>query len=339
VRRSAALFAAVLTTAAVFPGAALAASRDATRGRCVDRDPNALPLTVDVGGQPATGWFALPDRPPTGLVLFDHGYGHDASDWRVHLADAARDLGVVAVAMDYRGPAATEPLGSGWHVREGAEDTIAATRLFQARCRTIGKTVVLGVSMGGNTSGLAVEAGARRTDGSPLFDYWIDVEGATNVIETYQSARLLAPANAFAAGAVRDIEREAGGSLEERPEAYRDLDVVARAPQDLPGAGLRGVVVVHSVGDGLVPYDQSREMAAELRAMGIPTDFYTVGRRGSDENDTTITGYGGYHGDLAGHANEESKTHPVMVTALDRLRAVLAGETPQGYEEHTVNVP
>ena len=38
--------------------------------------------------------------------------------------------------------------------------------------------------------------------------------------------------------------------------------------------------MVHGVDDGLVPYSQSREMQARLRALGIPTDMITVGTRG-----------------------------------------------------------
>jgi hypothetical protein len=83
--------------------------------------------------------------------------------------------------MDYRGleflPDSNEdglPESRGWPVMTGAQDSIAAAQLFQSRCPTIQKTVLLGVSMGGNASGLAVSLAkdAKHPDGSPLFDYW-----------------------------------------------------------------------------------------------------------------------------------------------------------------------
>lgn len=53
--------------------------------------------------------------------------------------------------------------------------------------------------MGGNVSGPAAAAKAKRADGRPLFDRWVGVEGAYNLIQLYQLARALAPANSFAA--------------------------------------------------------------------------------------------------------------------------------------------
>ena len=65
----------------------------------------------------------------------------------------------------------------------------------------------MGVSMGGNMSGLALAlAGANditRSNGKPLFDYWIDVEGSVNLVETYMAARGAAAAIPFAANAQR----------------------------------------------------------------------------------------------------------------------------------------
>lgn len=299
----------------------------------------------------ATGRYALPKSKATGLVLFDHGYGHTSASWVKHMQNAAR-RGLIAVALDYRGIEISPdsngdglPESRGWNVMKGAEDTIAAAQLFEARCRSIEKIVVFGVSMGGNTSGLAVALAseARRSDGGPLFDYWVDVEGAVNVIETYLGARLLAPINAFAANAQADIEKEMGGSIEENPEPYAERSVVTRI-DDIKASGVKGVVIVHGVDDGLVPYNQAREMNALLTAAQIPTDMYTVGRESPEtDGDTTATGYIGgaiddnYDSPLAGHASEKSEVHIVMVTAFERLWGLFEGDAPGTAREFVVD--
>ncbi|MEX0835247.1 MAG: hypothetical protein WD010_04100, partial [Nitriliruptor sp.] len=163
---------------------------------------------------------------------------HTAESGREHATRTAEEHGVIALAMDYRGteiiPAdgpGQLPSSRGWQVAEGAEDSIAAAQWFERRCRSIEHIVIHGVSMGGNASGLAVAAGAERSDGTPLFDHWIAVEPAVNVVEIYQGARgLAAGGNAFAANAVEDIERQMGGTFEEAPATYLERTVVARAP-------------------------------------------------------------------------------------------------------------
>ena len=301
---------------------------------CSDDVDASIPFTVQVQGQDATGRYALPSSAPTGLVLFAHGYGHTSKSWDDHMRNAARDLNVIAVAMDYRGtqilnPEAEIPSSRGWRVAEGAADSIAAAQHFDAACPGMGTFVDFGVSMGGNTSGLIAAAGAKRADGvTPLFDYWVNVEGATNVVETYHEASAVAPFNAFAANAKADIEQEMGGTFAEKSEVYRDRAVVTRA-DDIAASGLKGVVLVHGLDDGLVPYNQSREMAAALYAAGVGYNFYTVSRRDAQsEQDTTITGtvIGPFKPDyvspLAGHASEKSTTNIIMKESLRALRDI-----------------
>lgn len=314
------------------PGAASA------QAACSDASDVTVPLTVMVDGERATGRYALPAGDPVGLVVFSHGYGHTSKSWNEHLRNAAKDLGVIALAMDYRGteildPQAAVPSSRGWQVAEGAADGIAAAQRFEAACPGLGTIVNFGVSMGGNTSGLIAAEGAKRADGqTPLFDYWIDVEGATNVIETYNEASALAPVHTFAANAKADIEREMGGTFAEKPEVYRERAVVTRA-DDIAASGVKRVVLVHGLDDGLVPYNQSREMAAALARVDVGYDFYTISRRSpQSEQDTTISGtvLGNFKPDyvspLAGHASERSTTNIVMRTALDRLTGLYAGE-------------
>jgi acetyl esterase/lipase len=196
------------------------------------------------------------------------------------------------------------------------------------------QVVVMGISMGGNASGLAVAAGATRADGSPLFDYWVDVEGATNVTETYLEARLVANSgNEYAAGAFADIEKEMGGPIESAQDRYTQESVVTRG-DDIGASGLKGAIVVHGFDDGLVPYNQSREMAAVLRGQQIPVEFYSIAGRGDGESGTTLTGSGigavdpSYESPFAGHGAEESNTQLVIKTGFERLWELVNGTAP-----------
>ena len=304
---------------------------------CTDSEDGALPLSLTVDGQTATGQYALPSSTPNGLVAFAHGYGHISQSWTHHLSRIANELGVIAVAMDYRGTALVNGTWRGWRVAEGAADTIAAAQHFEAACSAdlAGKTFVdFGVSMGGNTSGLIAAAGAKRSTGAPLFDYWVDVEGATNVIETYNEASALAPVNSFAANAKADIEAEMGGTFADKRDVYMERAVVTRA-DDIAASGIKGVVLVHGLDDGLVPYNQSREMAEALWDAGVGYDFYTVGRRDAQsEQDTTITGTiignvkPDYVSPLAGHASEKSTTNIIMRQSFAALKGIYTGSAP-----------
>jgi acetyl esterase/lipase len=311
------------------------------RFACTGDPSRVTRFEVPVDGEPAWGLVALPRRAPRGLVVFFHGYTHTANSWAEHLKRHAAGDGVIAIAMNYRGqvdeppyPGTTLPRSRGWQVAEGAADSIAAAQLADRQCRRLPTIVAYGVSMGGNASGLAVAARARRANGSPLFDQWFAIEPAVNVTEIYLAARTLAATgNVFAGFAQQDIEREMGGPLETRAPTYAERTVVLRAG-DIRAAGVRGVTLVHGADDGLVPYSQSREMQAALRSTGMPVDMITVGTRGAaSEPGTTLTGgFGppGYESPFAGHADEASTTHIVGTTGFERLSAYLRrGETPR----------
>lgn len=301
-------------------------------------DVQRFELTVN--GQPTWGLYTMPKTTPKGIVTFAHGYGHTAESWRRHLGRVADQLGVITIAMNYRGqvdtPGHPYPSSRGWQVQEGAEDSIAATQLLARTCPMAAKTIVMyGVSMGGNTAGLAVAAKAKRPNGAPLFDYLFDVEGAMNVTETYFEARGLAlSGNKTAVNAVEDIEREMGGPFETRSETYLQRSVVTRA-EDIKDSGVKGVVMVHGVVDGLVAYNQTPELYVRLRALGVPVDFWTAVTRGDkSESGTTLDGYvtgsvPGYQSPFAGHASEASETHIVGMAGFERLTALFQlGERP-----------
>ena len=317
---------------------------------CTDATDTATRFSVTVGGEAANGFYALPDSTPAGIVVFSHGYGHSSYSWQHHLRRVAAELDVITIAMDYRGTTflSTEkapgiPDTRGWSVTKGAEDGIAATQYFQDECNVTGTIVNYGVSMGGNTSGLMAATAATRDNGDPLFDYWIDIEGANVVAETYTGARILAPVNAFAAQAQTDIEAEMGGTFENRLSTYLEKSNVTRVA-DMKAAGLKGVVLVHGVDDGLVTHDQSVTMRAALNVAGIPTHMFTVTLKSPEsERETTLTGYLGtqldptYRSPLAGHASEMSTTHIVSVTGFERLAALFAGDEPDCTREYVVD--
>jgi acetyl esterase/lipase len=312
---------ALVSALAVAPAAASEPAADG--GPCVDAVDRAAPYVVEVEGAPATGVVAFPAADPEALVVFAHGYGHTSASWVDHARRTAEQLGAVAVAMDYRGTT-TEGGVRGWRVREGAADLVAAARDLDGRCGGFEDIVLFGVSMGGNASGLAVAAGATRLDGrTPLFDWWFDLEGAVNVVETYQGARALAPANAFARNAQADIEAEMGGTFEQVPDVYLDSTVVNRV-DDIAASGVRGVFVTHAIEDGLVPVDQSAELVALLTRAGVPTEFVVHTTRDDGEAGTTISGYAVQGTPFAGHASETSTTHVVMRAGFDRLERLLA---------------
>lgn len=287
-------------------------------------NPDSILSTQSVLG--LNGAYALPATNPVGLVVFGHGYRNSSVAWYGHLAQAAHH-GLVAVAVDYRGlgPA---PDYRGWPASAGAADLVTAGQFFQNQCG-IKQVVLLGVSMGGNMTGLAVAAKAKRLSSStPLWDYWIDVEGVTNWIETYASAVAVGKTgNAYAAGAGQDIAAEAGGTLIAVPKAYAQRDVLLRVP-DIAKSGIKGVVMIHSVEDGTVPSDQTRETAVALRLEHVKTDVYSILRRTADRDpghdQSTLLGAAGLGADdpFSGHAWEGSSTHIVMTTSMSRLFAL-----------------
>lgn len=282
---------------------------------CADPSGAVAALPAEAGA--GTGSFVLPAAAPTALVVFAHGYSHESPSWAQHMKDAAAH-GAIAVTPDY----SYSTPGRGWHVTAGARDMIAAANYFLDLCGdTIRESILFGVSMGGNTSGLAVAEKPMR-GGAPLFDVWFNIEGAANVIETWAGATALADANAFAKNARDDIQAETGGTFAEVPDEYLKRAVVARTG-DIKDSGIKGVVLVHGIEDGLVPYNQSREIVALLRAQGVPADMTTVIRKGSGENGTTISGYATQGSPFAGHGSESSATQRVIRIAHDRLHAML----------------
>jgi hypothetical protein len=334
---------AVLLVSAVSSLIALGGSAQAEPPACAGEPTSIQTLNITVGGVPTYGYYSLPSTTPKGIVVLGHGYPTTAQSMVPLMPGIAQRDGVIVVAMDYHGTVDLEgPTGTtsrGWKVSEGAADSIAATRLFNSTCQSLNPTrfvnAAFGVSMGGNMSGLAVSEHATRTDGSPLFDYWFDVAGVTNVPEIYTDATAisllpLGGIQTIGANAKADIEAEMGSPILNLT-TYLNRSPALRASQ-MKSSGLKGVVVSHGVLDGEVTSDQSDQMVAALALTGVPTDYYTsVFKAPETPPGLTLDGdilglIPGYVSPFAGHVNAI-----VIGTALARLDALYqAGTAPSG---------
>lgn len=339
-RRVLLLVATLLTSAAVALPAAHAESGQRSRPAfpCTDKTEQNLQIAPYLG---TTGLYEVPQRKPRVLLVFAHGYQASSASWTDHLAQAYQH-GDAGVAMDYHGT--DFQTNDVWKVREGAQDMIQAATFFLNTCPSIKKVVMFGVSMGGNSSGLAVAAGAKKPDGTPLFDYWFDIEGVANLLEEYSGARALAPSgNKLAAGAVTAIQDECGGAPESGATAaacYQQLTLTSR-PQDIAGSGVKAVVMIHAVEDGEVPSDQSKQLSTELRALGETTDVFNVLRRNAGETNSELSllEYANppFADPFAGHTGESTSTTAVMGTALALLWGLLDGTYRPATQDHLVD--
>lgn len=273
-------------------------------------------ITVD--GEPAHGLIGVPVGEPRGLVVIAHGYGHVAESHRTHLQHLA-DQGYLAVAMDFR--------GSGFPLRAGADDTLAAARALSPGIDTV---VLYSVSMGTAVSSMVL------AESGGLFDHWVDNEGLAMLAETWTEAKAVAPAIEFGAVASAQIETECGGTPATAPACYLERSAVLRAPEFV---GLQSAVLTHGLNDGLVPYDQGREMLAALRATGVPADFYTVVRTAEGEGEgTTLTGHAGQGGQgLAGHGTESKDEDALTGLSFRLLDELLAGDLVPANAERVVD--
>jgi len=235
---------------------------------------------VTVDGETALGWLAYPTSgTPTKLLVFGHGCcgKPDQSGFVNAYADA---YGAVAVAMDYRGPGR-------WDVMKGHRDLIAATVDLKARFPGITRTVLWGISMGGETTGMAV---AARPD---LFDYWVDTFGVVDLVQELAALGLYPGVSPNAGDPANPtgswIVEQTGGTPATVPQAYLD-----RSPAYAAAAmrGIKRAYIAHGVGDLIVQYSQSRLMYANLVANGVPVSLTTVLTRGGAAHGPWVPGVG-----------------------------------------------
>jgi hypothetical protein len=295
------------------------------------------PAAFSIGSGPGQyGYYAAPAAPPKGIVAVEHGYQQTALSVAPYLQQIATDDGVIAFAMDNTGTVDAGPGSTssrGWRVEEGAADTALVAKAVDGACDagTTFENVLFGVSMGGDTSGIAAAAGSTRQDGkTALFDYWFDVSGVSNLTETYLEAAIDSPLSSYAAEAVADIQTETGGNPASVPQRYLGDSPVTLA-QAMRASGIKGAVVLHAVMDGLVTSDEGDQALTALVAAQVPTDFYTAVLQTPGQTSTTLDG------DLLGQA-DKSYVSPfaghvggiVVATALQRLEALFSGVAPTG---------
>lgn len=316
---------------------------------CTSASQAPQPLKVTVAGQIATGLYSLPATAPRGIVVVGHGFPGTSSSFATEMQQIATNDGVIALSMDYRGTDLAT--GLGWRVIEGAQDSIAAAQLFDRSCPGSAGFVntVFGISMGGNMSGLAVSQGATRSAGSALFNYWFDVSGVADVVETWADAQVislvpLGSVQTTGTNALAALSAEFGGTPLTALGSYLANSPVTRSGL-IRASGIQGVEIFHGIDDGEVTADQSAQMAASLALAGVPTNVYTsVFNSPGGSNGLTLDGdtLGGLLGALnsaalmgllpayvspfSGHVSAV-----VMATALAHLNALYTRhEVPTG---------
>ena len=219
--------------------------------------PVVTDYTVVVDGETATGRFAMTSNTPYVLIVFCHGFGSAARNFDNYVLDAA-NRGYVGVAMDYRGARNAWKVGTGWR------DTVAATLDIQARYPTIAKTIIYGISMGGEVSGLAVAYAPPGT-----YQYWVEDAGVENLAEEWSTLEGFRPA----------IQAETGGTPTDVPEEYLARSPLAQVT-GIAAQGLRRAFVNHGAADTVVTPTQAQEMTAALVAAGVPVSSYTWAGQG-----------------------------------------------------------
>lgn len=214
--------------------------------------PQPYGLVVD--GQLATGRAAYPADPaPTVLLVFCHGFGGAASNFDGFLADAA-NRGYVGVGMDYRGAQGA------WKVQTGWRDTLAATLDMQHRFPSVQRTIVWGISMGGEVSGLAVAHAPHGT-----YQDWVEDAGVEDLVEDWATVPGFEPA----------IQAETGGTPLTAPQAYLDRSPVAQGAA-IAAEGLQRVFIQHAAADNIVTPTQAQELTAVLASNQVPVSTYVA---------------------------------------------------------------
>ncbi|HLE97363.1 MAG TPA: prolyl oligopeptidase family serine peptidase [Candidatus Thermoplasmatota archaeon] len=216
--------------------------------------PGVRGFNITVDGEPAAGWVGVPANGTSDrLLVFAHGFGDDGAWFAEALAEAA-EQGVLGVAMHYRGEV------DAFKVRTGVNDTIAATLAMQRAHPAVERTVIYGVSMGGEVSGLAVAAAPPGT-----YDWWIDGVGVMDLATLWVTAPYFHEA----------IEAETGGTPTEVPGEYR-----ARSPLfDVSGIAAQGLTrayLVYGAADPVVPLEHAERMYKALVDARVPVTYYAV---------------------------------------------------------------
>lgn len=284
------------------------------------QEPDAVPYAlqryaIPVDGQTATGWVAFPTQTaPRTLLVYAHGCcSNQGGSGLPH--GWAGAFNAVVVGMDYRG-------NGHWNVWTGHRDSIAAAQDLQARFPTVQRTIIWGVSMGGEVSGMAV---AARPD---LFDYWVSTFGVLDLFQEFGALGLYPGVSANPNNPNNPIGswilEETGGLPGVVPlEAWTLRSPVHRA---LEMQGLKRAYLETGVGDLIVYPTETYAMFAGLVAAQVPATLCVA-----------ATGPGGVQGHFVPGVGVPAAPTPVGPAAHDgrgfactfqHLAALLTGGEP-----------
>jgi dienelactone hydrolase len=222
--------------------------------RLLPTAPGVHGFTLAVEGEPAAGLLAVPEGGTAGTLLVVVKGWAGTLDHVRPLLQEVRDAGMLAVAMDFRGPA------DAWKVDTAAEDTVAATLALRAEHPEVERVVLFGFSMGGAASGMALAAAPPGT-----FTHWVAGAGVMDLNATWREEPTLQPL----------IENVTGGKPIEVPSEYARRSPVMLVPA-IASSGVQRIHLVHGAGDTIVPTSHQYLMYDALREAGAPTTAYTV---------------------------------------------------------------
>ena len=295
---------------------------------CTAKSPRAKHVSVKVHGHKSKGFGAFPKRKPRALVVVAHGYSWTAATWQTKLRAIAKRDRAIAVAPDFRGlkfkPSEYGfPKSRGIPLRNAIADLKAYGRHYVKKCKSVKTVVLVGYSIGGIYSGNTLMHHPKRPGGKRrLFDYYVGMEAIEDVFGEFKLANAFKD-DPFIKGAIDDASAELGGTIDEKPAAYHRVSPIEHI-KAIRRSGIRGVILVHGIDDGLVPYNQAKDMTKALRKGHVKTDLYTAyKRRPGDTPDTTLSGRLGQPSGNTGHAPDWATHHLVPATGLHALRDLL----------------
>jgi hypothetical protein len=308
--------------------ASLAVAAPAQAAVCKARSQKAHRVSIKVHGQKSKAFAALPKRKPRSLIVVAHGYSWTAASWKTKLRSMAKRDRAVAVAPEFRGlkfrPSVYGyPKSRGIPLHNAIADLNAYGRSYVRRCKSIKTVVLVGYSIGGIYSGNALMRHPKRPGGKRrLFDYYVGMEAIEDVFGEFSLAKAIG-GDPFVKGAIDDAAEELGGTIDEKPAAYHRVSPIEHI-KAIRKSRVRGVILVHGIDDGLVPYTQAKDMTKALRKGHVKTDLYTAyKRRPGDTPDTTLSGRLGQESGNTGHAADWATRHLVPATGLHVIRDLL----------------
>lgn len=216
--------------------------------------PGVRAFNITVAGEQAMGWIGVPESGTSDrLLVVCKGFGEPGESW-VEAVQAYADAGVLAVVMEYRGGV------DDFKVKTGAEDTVAITLALQDLHPAVEHTVLYGISMGGEISGIAIASAPPGT-----YDHWVNGVGIADLTMLWAEHPV-----------IRDvIEEETGGSPLDVPEEYEARSPLARIGE-IQAAGLARVYMVYGAGDLIVPLDHGDRLYEALVDAGVPVTYWVL---------------------------------------------------------------